>query len=294
MSVVGGGFSIGSWGALSSTAGAAVPLDIPTIAFVSKTATQVVISHTVPANVTNYSVTRIYYGQSGSSPSQTTSSATENLTFSGLTANTRYVFYAVSESADGGQLAGAGAITVITSDDGSALVSTVRTPHDLRSVSRDSFEMDVELREFLNTHGRYAFLRQATPQLSSTKDDDTGESDIEDPATSSLGYRYVDRKILTYRWAPTQPTGGAYRLNTTNFGAISVDESVFYVDTLNSCIHPSVHDQIVECITDRKGYLVQPYKIQRLWQVNEVIDYRELGGNIAYYAMRCRRVEVAK
>jgi hypothetical protein len=73
--------------------------DAPTIAYSSRTTTAIVIAHTPPADTTDYTQTRIYYGVEGAAASGSqTSSAAENVAFSGLTAGARYWFIAVSES----------------------------------------------------------------------------------------------------------------------------------------------------------------------------------------------------
>ena len=73
--------------------------DAPSIAFSSRTTTTIVIAHTPPADVTDYTQTRIYYGVEGAAATGSqTSSAAENVTFSGLTAGVRYWFVAVAES----------------------------------------------------------------------------------------------------------------------------------------------------------------------------------------------------
>jgi hypothetical protein len=71
----------------------------PTIAAASRTTTSIVLTLTRPSPLTDYAQTRIYYGVEGASASGSqTTSANEQVTFSGLAAGVRYWFVAVAES----------------------------------------------------------------------------------------------------------------------------------------------------------------------------------------------------
>jgi len=159
---------------------------------------------------------------------------------------------------------------------------------------RESLIMKDELAELLWDHGREVFLRQKTGQRCVCWDPRVREADPNCPSCSSTGWLYVDKRIRTYKRIPTEPTAGAYRKNPINIGILAVDESVFYLENITQVVHPSVHDWVVECVTSVCGELVRPYKIERAWSVNEVIDYRERCSTLSYYALRCRRIEVSK
>ena len=160
--------------------------------------------------------------------------------------------------------------------------------------AKDTFSMSTELKEFLDDQGREVFLRQKTEQRCSCWREDLGERDTECPTCSTFGWVYVDRKALAFKKVPTQPTSGAYRDVPAPIGELSIDESVFYLENLSQVVHPSIHDWVVECKTKSDGKLNQPYFIERVWDVNEVVDMREFHSNLSYYAIRCRRLVLGK
>jgi hypothetical protein len=170
------------------------------------------------------------------------------------------------------------------------------TPEFFGSVAptADNVNISEQLRELLVEHGREIFVRQKTLQRCSCWNEDQKEADLECASCSGFGWVYVDKRALAFKRIPTQPTGGAYRLNTTPVGMVSVDEAVFYMETITQKVYPSVHDWIVECRTKTDGSLHQPYLIERAWDVNEVVDLREFHSNLSYYTLRCRRVVYGK
>jgi len=152
----------------------------------------------------------------------------------------------------------------------------------------DFIDIQKEIQDLLSVYGREVFLRQKTNQKSSPFADD-----LESPTSSTLGFVYVDTKIIAYKRIPTEPTAGSYRTIPAGPGFMEVDEALFYFTTTS--VFPSVHDWVLEVRNnDTTGKMSQPYDIQRAWDVNQVVDIRDNYGKLAYYMIRSRRVELGK
>jgi len=159
-----------------------------------------------------------------------------------------------------------------------------------------SIDLKQELSDLLKSEGRQMFLRQKRgTQRCACWNDLTKEGDRECPRCSGFGWPYVDKKIWARIEVATQPTSGAYRNPPGAPGFSFVDEYVVYFEqTSQTNVNASVNDWIVECKTKTDGTLWPPYKIERVWDVNEVIDYRENKGQFSFYALRCRRLGLGK
>lgn len=152
--------------------------------------------------------------------------------------------------------------------------------------------MKEEIRDLLSEYGREAFLRQKTDQRCDCWDEVKKESDPECPSCSNTGWVYLDYKVVVYKLPITQSRSGAYRRRDASPGILHTEEASFYMSEDN--IHPSIHDWIVECRTKDDGTLDPPYDIQRIWEVNEVIDYRDNKGNLAFYEVRVKKLATGK
>lgn len=149
-----------------------------------------------------------------------------------------------------------------------------------------------EIRALIARHGREAYLRKRTDQKCRCMDPITEEADVDCPTCSGLGYVYLDHKIKFYKHIITRAVAGAYRKDVAPFGVVATDEAVMYIEAPG--LNPSVHDWLVEVRTDELGKVDYPAKIERAYDVNDVVDYRENYGQIAYWALRTRSVALGK
>lgn len=149
-----------------------------------------------------------------------------------------------------------------------------------------------EVRSLMARHGREAYLRKRTDQKCRCLDPITEEADVDCPTCSGLGFVYLDHKIRTFKHIITRQVSGSYRKDVAPFGVIGVDEAVMYVETTG--INPSIHDWVVEVITDSLGKVDYPAKIERVYDVNDVVDWRENYGQRAFWGLRCRSVALGK
>jgi hypothetical protein len=161
-------------------------------------------------------------------------------------------------------------------------------------MAKDLIDMGSELQDLLEEYGRQVFIRQSTGQRCSCWDSVTKEGSRECPRCSGFGWGYVDRKIWTFRTITTSGSGGAYRKLQTPMGATISDEASFWCEQNTQAVNASEHDWILECITKSNGCLWAPYKIQRVWDINAVHDYRDLDGEFAFYLLKCRRLIFGK
>lgn len=152
--------------------------------------------------------------------------------------------------------------------------------------------VNLEVKGLLARHGREAYLRKRTGQRCHCLDPQTGEADVDCPTCSGLGYVYLDHVVRIFKVISTRQVSGAYRKEIAPFGVIAIDETVYYVETPS--IRPSIHDWVVEVITDAKGKIVRPPLIERAVDVNDVVDLRENYGQLAFWALLCRKVGIGK
>ena len=75
---------------------------------------------------------------------------------------------------------------------------------------------------------------------------------------------------------------------------MKVRVALYFEQLTQEDVNVSTHDWIIECKTRADGTLWEPYYIERVWDVNESIDYREQHGQFSYYAVRCRRLAYGK
>lgn len=149
-----------------------------------------------------------------------------------------------------------------------------------------------EIRPLIARHGRQVYIRKRTSQRCSCRDPITGEASVDCSLCSSMGWVYLDHLSRAMKDSSTRPVSGSYRKTPTPFGLVSVDEVVIYLETTG--INPSIHDWIIEVITDELGNVKRPPKIERIYDVNEVVDLRENYGQIAYWAVRARLIVLGK
>lgn len=160
--------------------------------------------------------------------------------------------------------------------------------------AEDQFEISVhdEIHELIADHGREVYLRKRTNQKCRCADSITGEAKIDCPTCSGLGYVYLDYKVLAFKYLNTIPPSGAYRKMQATFGVMGTDETIFYIEHLG--IYPSIHDCIIEVITDTDGTVSAPPLIERIHSINQIDDLRENHGQVAYWSLRCRRLDTGK
>jgi len=177
-------------------------------------------------------------------------------------------------------------------------------PNDIWNVSSDSIDnpwdgiddngisIAQEIASIIARHGRQGYLRKKTEQKCRCLSPITGEADVDCPTCSSTGYVYLDHRIRLFRHVVTRAMSGAHRKDMSPFGVLAVDEAVVYVQHDN--LFPSIHDWVIEVITDEKGDIKPPPLIERIYDIAEIYDLREDYGQVAYYALRCRKIEIGK
>lgn len=149
-----------------------------------------------------------------------------------------------------------------------------------------------EIRALIKDHGREVFLRKRTGQRCRCFDPITEEPEVDCPTCSGYGYVYLDHRVKGFKYLVSFPTSAAYRKFIAEFGVMGTDEVIFYIEAPK--LQPSLHDVVVEVITDEYGKVKRPLLIERLHDVNQVVDLRENKGRISYWALRTRRKDLGK
>ena len=154
--------------------------------------------------------------------------------------------------------------------------------------------MSEELQDFVLEYGREMFIRQSTGQRCSCYNDLTRESDRECTSCSGFGWVYVDRKILAYRSMIADISSDTFSRIQSTLGTIVSDRCVVFFEIKSQTAYASEHDWIIECRTRSNGCLWPPYKIERIWDLTEVSDFRDLHGQFSFYQGKCRRIALGK
>lgn len=156
----------------------------------------------------------------------------------------------------------------------------------------NGISIEQEIRSLIARHGREVYLRSRTEQKCRCYDPITEEADVDCPTCAGYGFSYKDTKVRAFKYLVSFPTSAAYRKFIADFGVMGVDEVVFYIET--KTISPSINDSIIEVITDTKGLVKPPLLIERIHSINQVVDLRENYGQLAYWALRCRKNGLGK
>jgi len=155
---------------------------------------------------------------------------------------------------------------------------------------------DIDLREevadILDNHGHRGYLRKISDQRCSCyKRNPYNEADPDCPTCVGIGYGYLDYLILMYRIPAVGAFRGTQSEQLSPIGLLGPDDAQFYLKTTTG---PRQSDYILEMDTDDDQNIVQAPRIERVWDVGQVVPYRDRKGRVEYYACRCKRLDAVK
>lgn len=177
------------------------------------------------------------------------------------------------------------------------------TPFIWREAENFNFGTEIDVRaevsELISNRGRWGFLRKARTQYSPDWNANRQEAGEHDPFNIETGFMYDDYWIQ-YRRTPTQDMiAGPGREVRAGYGIMSPQRNIFYlkqppIDAFPD-LQPTKADKIIEVTTSTETNLpVRAYDITKIWDIQQVHDYRDQNGRVEYWALLCEERAASK
>jgi len=148
-------------------------------------------------------------------------------------------------------------------------------------LSDGSIDLRAEFAGLLDKHGHYVFLRSSTGRHCSCWDSATREADPNCPWCTGEGWLYADTKVLARKTFVTDPMTAAFLNKLTPQGRVSISDQIIWVKYDKK---PTKLDKIVEVSLDAgTGDPEKPYRIEIVWEINWVQDYRDKFGRVEFW-----------
>jgi len=156
----------------------------------------------------------------------------------------------------------------------------------------NEIDMREEITEFLSLHGHRGYLRKITNQRCGCwSENPYNEADPDCSTCSGTGFGYLDHEALFYRVPATGIFRGAMQEVAANMGLVGPGDAQFF---LKSDTNPRQGDYIIEVEVDSDNNVVQAIRIERVWDINAVIPYRDRIGRVEFWACRSKRLDITK
>lgn len=163
---------------------------------------------------------------------------------------------------------------------------------ELGFLMRGGIDLRNEMTDMLNRHGHKVFLRRASDQRCPSWREDRREPHPESCPYCWNGWMYQDELVLTYR-RPALGLVAEGLVDTIRapFGQITARQTIFY---FTHDVAPSVRDAIIYVTLDGTQEPIQPFNIERIWQIEMTEDFRDRLGRIEYWAVMAEQRSIGK
>lgn len=153
--------------------------------------------------------------------------------------------------------------------------------------SRDEIDLRAEIAEILENRGHWAYLRRRLQQKAPSFDEDVGQGrPLRDPL-SWHGYLYQDEPYKIRSRPTTSEARGAADDFLTDIGRLTVRHRIFYFQYY---VKPSIHDGIIEVKLNEDGSIWQPPHIEKIFDIQLTMPFRDQGGRIEYWSVLAEEV----
>ena len=147
-------------------------------------------------------------------------------------------------------------------------------------ISDGSIDLRVEMASMLEKHGHYVYLRRSTGRHCACFNEATQEANPDCSFCTGEGWQYEDVKVLARKSFQTDPMTSAFLNNLTPLGRSAVGDVIFWIKWDEK---PNRMDKIVEVTLDADGEPVIAHRIEMIWEINFVHDYRDKWGRVEFW-----------
>lgn len=153
-------------------------------------------------------------------------------------------------------------------------------PWSAVDASDSGIDLRTSLAALLVKHGHWVFLRRSTGRRCSCWNSATQEANPDCSFCTGEGWHYEDIKCLARKMFLTDPMTAAFLNKISPLGRVSVGDELFWLQYSEK---PTVQDKIIEVSLDSQGEPIVAHRIEIMWEINWVQDYRDEYGRVEFW-----------